>query len=88
DGVENKIEPPAAVEENIYHMSEAEKAKRGIKRLPANLKEALSEAEKSVLVRKTLGEHIWEKFLILKEREWWEYSTVVTEWERRKYENV
>ncbi len=88
DGIENKIEPPAAVEENIYQMSESEKQKRGIYRLPANLKEALNEAENSKLVREVLGEHIWEKFLKLKEREWWEYSTTVTEWERRKYENI
>jgi glutamine synthetase len=88
DGIEKKIEPPAAVEENIYQMSESEKQKRGIYRLPANLKEALNEAENSKLVREVLGEHIWEKFLKLKEREWWEYSATVTEWERKKYENI
>ncbi len=88
DGIENKIEPPSAVEENIFRMSESEKIKRGINKLPSNLKEALSEAERSELVRKTLGEHVWEKFLVLKEREWWEYTTTVTEWERSKYENI
>jgi len=88
DGIENKIEPPSAVEENIYHMTESEKQKRGINRLPATLKEALLEAENSKLVREVLGEHVWEKFLKLKEREWWEYSTIVTEWERKKYENI
>jgi len=88
DGIENKIEPPSAVEENIYHMTESEKQKRGISRLPATLKEALMEAENSKLVREVLGEHVWEKFLKLKEREWWEYSTIVTEWERKKYENI
>jgi glutamine synthetase len=88
DGIENKIEPPSAVEENIYHMTESEKQKRGIIRLPATLKEALMEAENSKLVREVLGEHVWEKFLKLKEREWWEYSTIVTEWERKKYENI
>ncbi|MFN3691302.1 MAG: type I glutamate--ammonia ligase [Fervidobacterium sp.] len=87
-GIENKIEPPAAVEENIYKMSDSEKARRGINKLPGNLKEALHEAEKSKLVREVLGEHIMEKFMVLKEREWWEYSTIVTEWERRKYENL
>lgn len=88
DGIENKIEPPAAVEENIYQMSESEKQKRGIHRLPSNLKEALIEAENSKLVREVLGEHVWEKFSRLKEREWWEYSASVTDWERRKYENI
>lgn len=88
DGIENKIEAPAAVEENIYKMTEAEKQKRGINKLPANLKEALMEAEKSKLVREVLGEHVWEKFLTLKEREWWEYSTNVSEWERKRYENI
>ena len=52
------------------------------------MKEALVEAEKSELVRSVLGEQIMEKFMMLKEREWWEYVTNVTEWERRKYENI
>lgn len=88
DGIEKRIEPPLPVEENIYKMSDAEKQKRGINRLPANLKEALNEAEKSELVRSVLGEHIFEKFMALKEREWWEYSTHISEWERTKYENI
>uniref|UniRef100_A0A7C4VTS3 Glutamine synthetase n=1 Tax=Fervidobacterium thailandense TaxID=1008305 RepID=A0A7C4VTS3_9BACT len=88
DGIEKRIEPPLPVEENIYKMSDAEKQKRGINRLPASLKEALNEAEKSELVRSVLGEHIFEKFMALKEREWWEYSTQISEWERTKYENI
>ncbi|HOV53132.1 MAG TPA: type I glutamate--ammonia ligase [Fervidobacterium sp.] len=88
DGIEKKIDPPTPVGENIYRMSESEKQQRGIKKLPANLKEALAEAEKSELVRSVLGEQIMEKFMMLKEREWWEYVTNVTEWERRKYENI
>ncbi|ODN29851.1 type I glutamate--ammonia ligase [Fervidobacterium thailandense] len=88
DGIEKRIEPPLPVEENIYKMSDAEKQKRGISRLPANLKEALTEAEKSELVKSVLGEHIFEKFMALKEREWWEYSTHISEWERIKYENI
>lgn len=87
-GIENKIEPPPPVEENIYKMTDSEKHMRGISKLPGNLKEALVEAERSQLVRQVLGEHVFEKFLTLKEREWWEYSTHITEWERVKYENV
>lgn len=88
DGIEKKIEPPLPVEENIYKMSDSEKQLRGINKLPGSLKEALAEAEKSELVRNVLGDHVFEKFMTLKEREWWEYSTHVTEWERTKYENV
>ncbi len=87
DGIEKKLECPPAVEENIYRMSDEEKKIRGIKRLPENLKEALHEAIQSELVKQTLGEHVLEKFYVLKEKEWRDYAAHVTEWEREKYVN-
>ncbi len=87
DGIEKKLECPPAVEENIYKLSEEEKKVRGINRLNENLKEALKEAVESELVKQTLGEHILEKFYVLKEKEWRDYAVYVTEWEREKYVN-
>jgi len=88
DGVRRKIEPPEPVEENIYEMSEEERAKRGIAVLPGNLGEALTEFSKDKHLQGSLGQAFCEKFLELKTKEWREYNTIVHEWERKKYLDV
>ena len=85
DGIEKKMELPEPVEENVYKMSEEERARRGIGTLPANLWEAIQLTEKSELVRKALGDHTFEAFLTNKKIEWDEYRTQVTEYEINKY---
>jgi glutamine synthetase len=87
-GIKDKIEPPLPVEKDIYHMKEEEKDNFGIDHLPSNLKEALDEMEKCELIKETLGEHIFNKFLEMKRLEWKDFSIAVTEWERQRYEIV
>ena len=84
-GIEEGLEPPAPVEENVYEMSEEERASRGIGTLPASLLEAVQLTEKSEMVRKTLGDHVFENFVANKKIEWDEYRTQVTEYELNKY---
>jgi glutamine synthetase len=52
------------------------------------LKEALDEMEKCELIKETLGEHIFNKFLEMKRLEWKDFSITVTEWERQRYEII
>jgi glutamine synthetase len=85
EGIENNIEPPKAVSANIYHMTSEERDKVGIDQLPSNLKEAIDELKKDNLMKEVLGEHIFNKYIELKEREWKEYSINVTNWEINKY---
>jgi glutamine synthetase len=85
DGIKNKIEPPEPVEENIFVMSEEERAKRGIGSLPGSLEEAIKEFENSALMRETLGDHIFEKYLEAKKLEWDDYRTKVHQWEIDSY---
>ena len=85
DGIKNKIEPPEPVEENIFIMSEEERAKRGIGSLPGSLEEAIKEFENSQLMRETLGDHIFEKYLEAKKLEWDDYRTKVHQWEIDSY---
>ncbi|UCD10279.1 MAG: glutamine synthetase [Dehalococcoidales bacterium] len=84
-GIEEGLEPPTPVEENVYEMSEEERASRGIGTLPASLLEAVQLTEKSELVRKALGDHVFENFVANKKIEWDEYRTQVTEYELNKY---
>ncbi|ACM59767.1 glutamine synthetase [Caldicellulosiruptor bescii] len=85
DGIKNKIEPPEPVEENIFVMSEEERAKRGIGSLPGSLEEAIKEFENSALMKETLGDHIFEKYLEAKKLEWDDYRTKVHQWEIDSY---
>jgi glutamine synthetase len=85
DGIENKLEAPEPIEENVYTMTEAERASRGIGTLPSNLLEAVLLTEKSELVRKALGEHVFSAFIANKKIEWDDYRTQVTEYEVKRY---
>ena len=85
DGIENDYQLPDPVEEDIYHMSEAERKARGVQSLPGSLYEAILEYEKSDLVRKTLGEHIFNKFLENKRIEWDTYRIQVNVYEIERY---
>jgi len=85
EGIEKGLEPPAPVEENVYEMSAEERQKRGIGTLPASLLEAILLAEKSEVVRKALGEHVFDAFIQNKKIEWENYRAQVTEYELKKY---
>jgi glutamine synthetase len=85
EGIEKEFEVPKPIEENVYEMSEAERQKRGIGTLPASLLEAILVTEKSGLVRKALGEHVFNAFIANKKIEWDLYRTQVTEYELKRY---
>jgi glutamine synthetase len=85
DGVEKGMSPPDPIEENVYEMTAEEREKRGIKTLPASLLEAIQLTEKSELVKKALGDHVFTSFIENKKKEWDEYRIHVTEYETKKY---
>jgi glutamine synthetase len=85
EGVNNKYELPDPIEEDIFEMNPAERKAYGITDLPGNLYAAILEAEKSALVRKILGDHIFEKFIENKKIEWDNYRTHVSQYELDKY---
>jgi len=85
EGIEKEYEIPEPIEENVYEMTDGERAKRGIGTLPASLLEAIMLTEKSELVRKALGDHVFDAFLQNKKIEWDDYRTQVTEHELKRY---
>ncbi|AKI98096.1 type I glutamate--ammonia ligase [Kosmotoga pacifica] len=84
-GIEENILPPKPIDRNIFELDSGEKLKRKIEHLPADLKEATAKCEKSELVRDTLGEHIFEKFIETKRLEWTRFMRSVTDWELAEY---
>ena len=85
EGIEKGYEVPEPIEENVYEMSEEERKKRGIDTLPASLQEAILLTEKSELVRKALGDHVFNAFIENKKIEWNQYRIQVTEYELKRY---
>ncbi len=85
EGIEKEYQVPEPVEENVYEMGEDERIRRGIAVLPASLLEAILITEKSELVRKTLGDHVFNAFIQNKKIEWNQYRSQVTEYELKKY---
>ena len=53
--------------------------------LPAALYEALQEMQKSSLMRETLGDHVFNKFIANKQIEWDNFRCIVSHYELDKY---
>ncbi len=85
EGIDKGYKLPEPIEENIFHMSADEKSKLQIATLPNSLENAIREFEKSELVRKTLGDHVWEKLIENKKLEWDQYRMHVSQHEVDKY---
>jgi glutamine synthetase len=85
DGIEKGYELPDPMERNLYRLTSAERRDQGIVSLPESLGEAIDELAGSDLMQRTLGEHIFPRYIELKRREWDEYRVQVTEWEKDKY---
>ena len=85
DGIRNKIDPPAPVESNIYHLTSKERKKQRIDSLPGSLAEAIEQLDKSLVAKAALGNHIYSEFLSAKKKEWDSFRTYVSGWEIDKY---
>jgi glutamine synthetase len=85
DGIEKKYTLPEPVERNVYEMTEAERLKQKITTLPENLHEAILLAERSELMRETLGEHVFIKLIENKKAEWNKFKAQVTQFELEQY---
>ncbi len=81
EGIEKGYALSEPMEGNLYDLSDEERGKLGIKSLPDSLGEAITITEQSELVKKTLGEHIFSRFVTLKKKEWEEYRIRLTKYE-------
>jgi glutamine synthetase len=85
EGIEKEYELAEPIERNVYEMSEGERKELGIETLPASLSEAIELTENSELVKKALGDHIFEKFIENKKMEWNKYRIQISQYELDKY---
>lgn len=87
-GIAEKYELPAPIEEDIFHMTPAERIKKGITSLPGSLGEAIAVAEKSALLKEALGDHIFNAVIENKKIEWDSYRSSVSNYELDRYLSI
>ena len=85
EGIEKGYNLPEPVEKDIYHLSDEEKKKLGIKSLPGSLIEAVEITEKSEVLRKALGDHIFNNLITNKKVEWDNYRIRIHPYEIERY---
>ena len=79
DGVENERDPGKRLDINMY--TDGHKI-RGLRRLPANLLDAIRLFEKSKVLRSGLGDALVDSYSKLKYQDWRSYSSAISQWER------
>ena len=80
DGIKNKRDPG---EPSFINMYEEGHKLRSAKKLPSTLLDALRLLEKNKQLRKELGAEVVDSYIKLKMTEWHEYTSHLSEWERR-----
>jgi glutamine synthetase len=85
EGIEKGYELPEPMEKNLYHLSPDERRRLGIEQLPETLGEAIELTAESELVLRTLGEHMFNRFVEIKRQEWEDYRVQVSQWELDRY---
>jgi glutamine synthetase len=88
EGIEQGYELESPMETNLYHLTAEERRERGIVSLPETLGEAIDELAASELMRRALGDHIFDAYVRLKRKEWDEYRVQLTQWELDRYLGV
>lgn len=85
EGVRERIEPPAGVDKNIYHMAAEDRRCAGIETLPGDLYSAHQALLADDLICRALGPHVVEALTNVAEAEWEAYRTAVHPWELERY---
>ena len=86
DGIEKEMTPAAPLNNvNLYELDKAERTKMGVGELPGSLAEALTELDKSEVLKSALGATIYEAFTRAKWEEWDAFRTSVSDWEVERY---
>lgn len=87
-GVEEGLTPPNPIDENIFAIKKSRRRELSIESMPTNLMEAVQLISESSLAKEVLGEHIFNKFIEMKKREWKSFMANVTDWELREYSEL
>lgn len=89
DGIDRKLDPGPPNTDNLYTLSSAEIAAKGIQQMPVTLYDAVTELRKDDVLREGLGStrsgYYADYFADVKEEEFLEYHRLVSPWEVNRY---
>ena len=85
DGISGNCKDYAPVYDNLFAMTDEERAEIGVYSLPADLNEAIKCFLKDQVIMKAMGDHVCEKLVQAKQLEWDNYRRQVTKWEIDNY---
>ncbi|XVH32974.1 type I glutamate--ammonia ligase [Haloferacaceae archaeon DSL9] len=85
DGIEQGLEAPDPVRENIYEFDDEKREEYGIDTLPTDLGDAVGALEADERIMDALGPHVTEKFIEAKNHEFKDYLVEVSRWEVDRY---
>ncbi len=87
-GIKEGLEPPEPVERDMFLMSETERKSLNIDELSPSLEASLQLFKNSNLVKDTLPEHVFNKFIANKQIECNNFNKAVTDYEIKEYYRV
>jgi glutamine synthetase len=85
DGIEQELDPGDPINVNMYQLSDAELSEKKVRTLPRTLEAAITAFAADDLSREVMGQDLYDAFVSLKQQEWWDYHTHVSEWEIQRY---
>ena len=85
DGIENTVDPGAAVPGDVGGLSSQEALRRSIPPVPQTLERALDALGCDDVLRAALGPLIVEEFIRIKRSEWDAFRLHVGDWDRSWY---
>lgn len=88
DGIERQLELPAPCEDDLFALSAAEVAQRGIVALPTDLCRAVDALLDDAVVCGALGQPLVDQFASLKRAEHLAHARHVSDWELDRYANA
>lgn len=84
-GIKEELIPPNPVEVDIFSLSEKERERLHVDELSPSLEKALEFFKKSKLVKETLTDHVYKKFIENKKIEFFNFNKTVTDFEIKNY---
>jgi glutamine synthetase len=85
DGIERELDPGAECREDLFALTLAQIAERGIALLPQSLAQAVDALEADATVAGALGDTLVREFVALKRSESLEHARHVSDWELQRY---
>lgn len=85
EGIAEGLDPGEPNTDNMYLISDEERARRGVSMLPRTLDEATRAFRADPLSKAVMGEAMFKAFCDYKEQEWLSYLNHVSDWERERY---